>query len=259
MDSGLARGRRRGGDSLQNCSESVRHAQRRQTEKDLRFGSRASRRRKLLSARRRFASRSPSRARGPSRATIGSVDVAVARARPAPVDRARRSRVARASASSGDEGVRPAKRARRVRRLTDTATGAPRSERVVLSTEERARRAEALRLRDVRARAADALAALARACADDDVRRAQVIKSSIIDDFGIDALDVNAHQALIELYCRHRLCALAERAFADALRAGAAVSDDCVWSMIDAFERSGDVYAPCAEDALEYLQRRRDG
>lgn len=111
-------------------------------------------------------------------------------------------------------------------------------------------------MRDARLRARDASRALVDACASDDARTAQRLKNAIIQEFGVEALAPSAHEALLSLYCRARLCALAERAFADALRAGAPPSDDVLWAMIDAFERSGEPWKSKAVDVVAYIDRR---
>ena len=186
------------------------------------------------------------------------------------------ARVARASgASEDDRGPKPrvarARARRRVARprLDDdgtvrspsasTSTSASSTTRgTALTEEEKSARLEALRLRDLRLRVEPLVDALESACERDEIRAAQKIKSEIADRVGDDdlvrAMPPRAHAALLSAYCRARLNALAERAFADLLRSGASPSPEQIWEMVESFESGGEEWARKTEDALAYLQ-----
>ena len=127
-----------------------------------------------------------------------------------------------------------------------------------LTAEEKSARLEALRLRDLRLRVAPLVDALVAACERDEIRAAQKLKSDIAalvgDDDLVRAMPPRAHAALLSAYCRARLNALAERAFADLLRSGASPTQAQVWEMIESFESGGDEWARKTEDALTYLE-----
>lgn len=186
------------------------------------------------------------------------------------------ARVARASgASEDDRGPKPrvarARARRRVARprLDDdgtvrsrsasTSTSASSTTRgTALTEEEKSARLEALRLRDLRLRVEPLVDALESACERDEIRAAQKIKSEIADRVGDDdlvrAMPPRAHAALLSAYCRARLNALAERAFADLLRSGASPTPDQIWEMVESFESGGEEWARKTEDALAYLE-----
>lgn len=133
----------------------------------------------------------------------------------------------------------------------------PRKRGEALSAEEKRARAEALRLRDVQLRAEPLVLSLLRACENNETRAAQEHKKELWDLVGeenLQAVPARAHESLIAMYCRAKLPALAERAFADALRAGAPPTDTTVWQLVECFESTGD--ASKAEDALAYLEAR---
>ena len=186
------------------------------------------------------------------------------------------ARVARASgASEDDRGPKPrvarARARRRVARprLDDdgtvrspsasTSTSASSTTRgTALTEEEKSARLEALRLRDLRLRVEPLVDALESACERDEIRAAQKIKSEIADRVGDDdlvrAMPPRAHAALLSAYCRARLNALAERAFADLLRSGASPTPEQIWEMVESFESGGEEWARKTEDALAYLE-----
>ena len=115
-----------------------------------------------------------------------------------------------------------------------------------------------MRLRDLRLRVEPLVDALESACERDEIRAAQKIKSEIADRVGDDdlvrAMPPRAHAALLSAYCRARLNALAERAFADLLRSGASPNPDQIWEMVESFESGGEEWARKTEDALAYLE-----
>ena len=186
------------------------------------------------------------------------------------------ARVARASgASEDDRGPKPrVARARARRRVArprrdddgtvrspsaSTSTSASSTTRgTALTEEEKSARLEALRLRDLRLRVEPLVDALESACERDEIRAAQKIKSEIADRVGDDdlvrAMPPRAHAALLSAYCRARLNALAERAFADLLRSGASPTPDQIWEMVESFESGGEEWARKTEDALAYLE-----
>ena len=186
------------------------------------------------------------------------------------------ARVARASgASEDDRGPKPrVARARARRRVArprrdddgtvrspsaSTSTSASSTTRgTALTEEEKSARLEALRLRDLRLRVEPLVDALESACERDEIRAAQKIKSEIADRVGDDdlvrAMPPRAHAALLSAYCRARLNALAERAFADLLRSGASPNPDQIWEMVESFESGGEEWARKTEDALAYLE-----
>lgn len=127
-----------------------------------------------------------------------------------------------------------------------------------LTAEEKSARLEALRLRDLRLRVAPSVDELIAACERDEIRAAQKLKSDIAavvgDDDLVRAMPPRAHAALLSAYCRARLNALAERAFADLLRSGASPTQAQVWEMVESFESGGDEWARKTEDALAYLE-----
>ena len=189
------------------------------------------------------------------------------------------ARVARASgASEDDRGPKPrvarARARRRVARPRRDDDGTVRSPSASTSTsasstttttrgtalteEEKSARLEALRLRDLRLRVEPLVDALESACERDEIRAAQKIKSEIADRVGDDdlvrAMPPRAHAALLSAYCRARLNALAERAFADLLRSGASPTPDQIWEMVESFESGGEEWARKTEDALAYLE-----
>ena len=133
---------------------------------------------------------------------------AAPRAAPVAARAARQSR----AATRDDAADASAPRRRVVRRPTD---GPSRR----LSEEEKRARLEALRARDLALRAKPRVDALIGACARDETRRAQELKKEIVSALTIEAVPLDAHLALVSMYCRGVLPALAERAFADALRA----------------------------------------
>ena len=188
------------------------------------------------------------------------------------IGRARRARVRRVE---DDRGPKPrvarARARRRVARprLDDdgtvrspsasTSTSASSTTRgTALTEEEKSARLEALRLRDLRLRVEPLVDALESACERDEIRAAQKIKSEIADRVGDDdlvrAMPPRAHAALLSAYCRARLNALAERAFADLLRSGASPTPDQIWEMVESFESGGEEWARKTEDALAYLE-----
>ena len=208
-------------------------------------------------------------------------DVARARIRASTLASTTRSsrsgaRVARASgASEDDRGPKPrVARARARRRVarprldddgtvrspsTSTSTSSTTTTRgTALTEEEKSARLEALRLRDLRLRIEPLVDALESACERDEIRAAQKIKSEIADRVGDDdlvrAMPPRAHAALLSAYCRARLNALAERAFADLLRSGASPTPDQIWEMVESFESGGEEWARKTEDALAYLE-----
>jgi hypothetical protein len=201
-----------------------------------------------------------------------AVDEAVAGrfiARKAPLLTRSRLEPPRASADESDsdgasDATAPARARRRrvVRRPLDDASAAskstsPRKRGEALSAEEKRARAEALRLRDVQLRAEPLVLSLLRACENNETRAAQEHKKELWDLVGeenLQAVPARAHEALIAMYCRAKLPALAERAFADALRAGVPPTDTTVWQLIACFESTGD--ASKAEEALAYLEAR---
>ena len=177
------------------------------------------------------------------------------------------ARVARASgASEDDRGPKP--RVARPRLDDDgtirspsasTSTSASSTTRgTALTEEEKSARLEALRLRDLRLRVEPLVDALESACERDEIRAAQKIKSEIADRVGDDdlvrAMPPRAHAALLSAYCRARLNALAESAFADLLRSGASPTPDQIWEMVESFESGGEEWARKTEDALAYLE-----
>ena len=186
------------------------------------------------------------------------------------------ARVARASgASEDDRGPKPRVARARARRrgarprLDDdgtvrspsasTSTSASSTTRgTALTEEEKSARLEALRLRDLRLRVEPLVDALESACERDEIRAAQKIKSEIADRVGDDdlvrAMPPRAHAALLSAYCRARLNALAERAFADLLRSGASPTPEQIWEMVESFESGGEEWARKTEDALAYLE-----
>ena len=188
------------------------------------------------------------------------------------------ARVARASgASEDDRGPKPrVARARARRRVarprldddgtvrspsasTSTSTSTSSTTRgTALTEEEKSARLEALRLRDLRLRVEPLVDALESACERDEIRAAQKIKSEIADRVGDDdlvrAMPPRAHAALLSAYCRARLNALAERAFADLLRSGASPTPEQIWEMVESFESGGEEWARKTEDALAYLE-----
>ena len=188
------------------------------------------------------------------------------------------ARVARASgASEDDRGPKPrVARARARRRVarprldddgtvrspsasTSTSTSSTTTTRgTALTEEEKSARLEALRLRDLRLRVEPLVDALESACERDEIRAAQKIKSEIADRVGDDdlvrAMPPRAHAALLSAYCRARLNALAERAFADLLRSGASPTPEQIWEMVESFESGGEEWARKTEDALAYLE-----
>lgn len=199
-----------------------------------------------------------------------AVDEAVAGrfiARKAPLLTRSRLEPPRASADESDsdgasDATAPARARRRrvVRRPLDAAASestSPRKRGEALSAEEKRARAEALRLRDVQLRAEPLVLSLLRACENNETRAAQEHKKDLWDLVGeenLQAVPARAHEALIAMYCRAKLPALAERAFADALRAGVPPTDTTVWQLIACFESTGD--ASKAEEALAYLEAR---
>ena len=212
-----------------------------------------------------FAGASP-----PSSRMLG--DVARARIRASTLASTTRSsrsgaRVARASgASEDDRGPKP--RVARPRLdddgtvrspSTSTSTSSTTTTRgTALTEEEKSARLEALRLRDLRLRVEPLVDALESACERDEIRAAQKIKSEIADRVGDDdlvrAMPPRAHAALLSAYCRARLNALAERAFADLLRSGASPTPEQIWEMVESFESGGEEWARKTEDALAYLE-----
>ena len=199
-------------------------------------------------------------------------DVARARIRASTLASTTRSsrsgaRVARSSgASKDDRGPKP--RVARPRLDDDgtvrspsasTSTFASSTTRgTALTEEEKSARLEALRLRDLRLRVEPLVDALESACERDEIRAAQKIKSEIADRVGDDdlvrAMPPRAHAALLSAYCRARLNALAERAFADLLRSGASPTPEQIWEMVGSFESGGEEWARKTEDALAYLE-----
>ncbi len=212
-----------------------------------------------------FAGASP-----PSSRMLG--DVARARIRASTLASTTRSsrsgaRVARSSgASEDDRGPKP--RVARPRLdddgtvrspSTSTSTSSTTTTRgTALTEEEKSARLEALRLRDLRLRVEPLVDALESACERDEIRAAQKIKSEIADRVGDDdlvrAMPPRAHAALLSAYCRARLNALAERAFADLLRSGASPTPEQIWEMVESFESGGEEWARKTEDALAYLE-----
>ena len=208
----------------------------------------------------------------PSSRMLG--DVARARIRAstfASTTRSSRSgaRVARASgASEDDRGPKP--RVARPRLDDDGTVRSPSASAsasassttttrgTALTEEEKSARLEALRLRDLRLRVEPLVDALESACERDEIRAAQKIKSEIADRVGDDdlvrAMPPRAHAALLSAYCRARLNALAERAFADLLRSGASPTPEQIWEMVESFESGGEEWARKTEDALAYLE-----
>ena len=210
-------------------------------------------------------------------------DVARARIRASTLASTTRSsrsgaRVARASgAAEDDRGPKPrvarARARRRVARPRLDDDGTVRSPSTSSSTssssttttrgtalteEEKSARLEALRLRDLRLRVEPLVDALESACERDEIRAAQKIKSEIAERVGNDdlvrAMPPRAHAALLSAYCRARLNALAERAFADLLRSGASPTPEQIWEMVESFESGGEEWARKTEDALAYLE-----
>lgn len=199
-------------------------------------------------------------------------DVARARIRASTLASTTRSsrsgaRVARSSgASEDDRGPKP--RVARPRLdddgtvrspSTSTSTSSTTTTRgTALTEEEKSARLEALRLRDLRLRVEPLVDALESACERDEIRAAQKIKSEIADRVGDDdlvrAMPPRAHAALLSAYCRARLNALAERAFADLLRSGASPTPEQIWEMVESFESGGEEWARKTEDALAYLE-----
>ena len=169
---------------------------------------------------------------------------AAARAAPVAARAARQSR----AATRDDAADASAPRRRVVRRPTD---GPSRR----LSEEEKRARLEALRARDLALRAKPRVDALIGACARDETRRAQELKKEIVSALTIEAVPLDAHLALVSMYCRGVLPALAERAFADALRAGP-VPDAAVWELVECFDAAGEPWSAKANEALAYLETR---
>jgi hypothetical protein len=128
-----------------------------------------------------------------------------------------------------------------------------------LSDDEKLQAKRALALRDCALRIKPIVDDLLVACADNQVRRAQELKLKLNDALGGDeflpAVPERVHIALLTMYAANKLSALAERAFADALRAGAEVSDEDVWRLVECFEDTGDVKK--AETVLAYMEARR--
>lgn len=152
---------------------------------------------------------------------------------------------------SRPEDAPPATKRRVVRR-----TAAPGRK---LTVEEKEQAKRALALRDCALRIKPIVDDLLVACAENQVRRAQELKLKLNDALGGDeflpAVPKDAHIALLTMYARNKLSALAERAFADALRSGVEVSDDDVWRLVECFEDTGDVKK--AETVLAYMENRR--
>lgn len=200
-----------------------------------------------------------------------AVDEAVAGrfiARKAPLLTRRRLEPPRASIDDSDsdgasDATTPARARRRrvVRRPLDASavskSTSPRKRGEALSEEEKRARAEALKIRDAQLRAEPLVLSLLRACENNETRAAQEHKKALWDLVGeenLQAVPARAHESLIAMYCRAKLPALAERAFADALRAGAPPTDTIVWQLVECFESTGD--ASKAEEALAYLEAR---
>jgi hypothetical protein len=174
----------------------------------------------------------------------------------------------RASAADSDsdrasDATAPARARRRrvVRRPLDAEAASKstssRKRGEALSAEEKRARAEALRLRDIELRAEPLVRSLLRACENNETRAAQERKKELWDLVGeenLRAVPARAHDALVSMYSRARLPALAERAFADALRAGAPPTDTTVWQLVECFESTD--CASKAEEALAYLETR---
>jgi len=181
------------------------------------------------------------------RVAAAAVTRAMTRVSPFPSRAASRPRAA--ARDDADGAAAPPPRRRVVRR----PAGASRRTRV--SDEDKRARLEALRARDLALRAKPRVDALLDACARDETRRAQELKKELIRALTIEAVPLDAHLALVSMYCRARLPALAERAFADALRAGS-VPDASVWELVECFDAAGEPWRSKANDVLAYLDRR---